>query len=198
HEMSPFYVAVLARPHPCMVAQMKRKNYKPAPPPPPANSTPLFRLDVGRPDDLAPDLGLDLDAVSELLRRACDHFEAERRQALLQVRQGKNCHDLALERADDLVRRSGGSQEADPTVAFDLRIAGLGGRWYVGKELRARLTRHRQRPQLPGFERLHGRRQRAPDDRGVAGDRRGRAVEGDVHEVERERQTQHFTPEMTL
>src|SRR5262249_58826088 len=77
--------------------------------PSPTNSTPLFRLDVGRPDDLAPDLGLDLDAVSEFLRRTSDHFEAERRQALLHVRQGKNCHDLALERADNLVRRSGGS-----------------------------------------------------------------------------------------
>src|SRR5262249_57672340 len=33
-------------------------------------------------------------------------------------------------------------------------------------------------------------------DRG--GNRRGRTVEGDVHEVERERQTQHFTQEMTL
>src|SRR5262249_13888730 len=146
-----------------MVAQMKRKNYNAAAPPP-ANSTPSFRLDVGRPDDLAPDLGLDFDAVSELLRRACDHFEAERRQALLHVRQGKNCRDLALERADNLVRRSGGSQEADPTVAFDLRIAGLGGRRYVGKKLRARLAPHRQRPQLPRFEPLPGRPPPAPDD----------------------------------
>src|SRR5215468_5512644 len=128
-----------------MVAQMKRKNYNAAPPPP-ANSTPSFRLDVGRPDDLAPDLGLDLDAASELLRRACDHFEAERRQALLHVRQGKNCHDLALERADNLVRRSGGRQESHPTVALDLRIAGLDGRRYVGKKLRARPARHRQCP----------------------------------------------------
>src|SRR5215470_10265915 len=155
-----------------MVAQMKPKNYNAAPPPP-ANSTPSFRLDVGRPDDLAPDLGLDFDAVSELLRRACDHFEAERRQALLHVRQGKNCRDLALERADNLVRRSGGRQEAHPTVTLDLRIAGLCGRRYVGKELRARLARHRQCPQLPGFERLHGRRQRTPDDRGVAAPLKG-------------------------
>src|SRR5262249_47679278 len=131
-----------------MVAQMKRKNYNAAAPPP-ANSTPSFRLDVGRPDDLAPDLGLDFDAVSELLRRACDHFEAERRQALLHVQQGKNCHDLALERADNLVRRSGGRQESDPTVAFDLRIAGLGGRRYVGEELRAPPSPHPPPPSAP-------------------------------------------------
>src|SRR6516165_10042329 len=98
-----------------MVAQMKRKNYNAAPPPP-ANSTPSFRLDVGRPDDFAPDLGLDFDAVSEFLRRACDHFEAERRQALLHVRQAKNCRDLALERAKNLFRRPGGPKGPNPTA----------------------------------------------------------------------------------
>src|SRR5262249_11268883 len=138
-----------------MVAQIEAENYKPAPFLP-SQLNPLFRLDVRRPDDVAPDLGLDLDAGSEFLRRASDRFEAERRQALLHIRQSDDCRDLALERADDLVRRSGGRQESDPTVAFDLRIAGLGGRRYVGKELRARLARHRQRAQLPGLERLHG------------------------------------------
>src|SRR5262249_55503547 len=114
----------------------------------------LLRLDVSRADDLAPGRGLELDAGRELLRRAADRFEAERRQALLHVRQRNDLRDLALDRADDLVRRSGRSQESDPTVAFDLRIARLGGRRRVGQELRARLARHRERAQLPRFERL--------------------------------------------
>src|SRR5262249_60604037 len=47
----------------------------------------LLRLDVSRADDLAPGRGLELDTGRELLRRAGDGFEAERRQALLHVRQ---------------------------------------------------------------------------------------------------------------
>src|SRR5262249_41567961 len=140
-----------------MVAQIEAENYKPAPFLP-SQLNPLFRLDVRRPDDLAPDLGLDLDAGSEFLRRASDRFEAERRQALLHIRQSDNRRDLALERADDLVRRSGGRQESDPTVAFDLRIAGLGGRPDVGKELRAGPAPPPHPAPLPGPARPPGRR----------------------------------------
>src|SRR5262249_15268926 len=55
----------------------------------------LLRLDVSRADDLAPGRGLELDADRELLRRAADGFEAERRQALLHVRERNDLRDLA-------------------------------------------------------------------------------------------------------
>src|SRR5262245_15567494 len=79
-----------------------------------------FRLDASGADDLAPGLRLDLDARREFFRRACHRFEAEHGQALLDLRQCKSPRDLGLHRRDDLVRRSGGGEEPDPGVAFDL------------------------------------------------------------------------------
>src|SRR5207244_7404757 len=131
-------------------------------------SAPLLRLDVGRADNLAPHFGLDLDAACEFLRRAGDGFETERGQAFLHVRQRDDSRDLALNRADDLIRRSGWGQKSDPAVALDVRIAGLGGRRDVGEELRALLARERERTQLPGSKRVGGLGDCPPGHREVA------------------------------
>src|SRR5260370_25260069 len=95
-------------------------------------STRLLRLDVGRADDLAPHFGLDLDAACEFLRRAGDGFETERGQAFLHVRQCDDRCDLALNRADDLIRRFSWGPKSDPAVALDVGMASLGGRPDVG------------------------------------------------------------------
>src|SRR5712691_6663231 len=79
----------------------------------------LLRLYVGRPDHLAPLLSLSSDPRAEFLRAARDRFKAERRQALLDVRQRHDLDDLAIEQDDDLLGRSGRDRDAKPRFALD-------------------------------------------------------------------------------
>src|SRR5262249_31655475 len=129
----------------------------------------------------------------EFLRRARDHLVAERRQGVLQVRQGENLDDRAIERGDDRFWRSGRDEDSDPTIALDIGVAGFGHRWHVGQRLRAGLARYRERPQRSVLDVWHDRRRHVDPDGDVAGyeggDRRTSAGEGYVHEVEAERQT---------
>src|SRR6516225_3503118 len=120
-----------SRAAPCERIRRRARNAQSTPRNPGNRS---LRLDVGRADDLAPHFGLDLDAACEFFGRAGDSFETERRQAFLHVRQCDDPCDLALNRADDLIRRSGWSQKSDPAIALDVRIAGFGGRRDVGEE----------------------------------------------------------------
>src|SRR5262249_62025469 len=64
-----------------------------------------LRLDVGGAHDLAPGFHLRLDAGGKILGRAGDNLEAERRQALLHVRQRETFCDLVAKLADDRPRR---------------------------------------------------------------------------------------------
>src|SRR5260370_37794633 len=110
---------------------------------------PSPRPDVSRLDHLAPALILDLDALSELLRRALDLVEIERVEALLHVGQLGDIDDAAMKQADNLLRRAGRDQDSEPLISREDRIAGFGGGWDVRQPLRARPARQDQRTHSP-------------------------------------------------
>src|SRR6516165_8529038 len=149
--------------------------------------TSSLRLDVGRPDHLAPCFEFRRDSPREFLWRASDRVIAE---ALLHFRQRDYLDDLAMEGGDDLLWRSGWNEDPNPTVALDVRITHFSHRWNIGHCLGALLARDRQRPQLAVLDIRCNRSQRREADRGVASDDGGVgwtcAIEGHVHEVEAE------------
>ena len=80
---------------------------------------PSHRLDAGGADHLAPGREFGLDPRGELVGRAADGIEPERRQALLHVGLGEDVDDLAIERGNDVLRCARGRDEPDPAVALD-------------------------------------------------------------------------------
>src|SRR5216684_5921530 len=113
------------------------------------------RPDVSRLDHLAPALKLDLDALSELVRRALDLVEIERVEALLHVRQLGDIDDAAMKQGDDLVGRASRDQNSDPLISGEDRIAGFRGGWNVRQLLRALLARQYERAQSPLLDMRH-------------------------------------------
>src|SRR5262245_9408305 len=82
---------------------------------------PLLRhLDVGLSNHFAPFLGVGSDPCAKLLRIARYRVEAERRQALLNVRQRHDLDDLAVEQGGDLLGRSAWNRDGKPRFALHL------------------------------------------------------------------------------
>src|SRR5262249_13163057 len=159
-------------------------------------------LDVRCPDHLGPHLDLGRDAGRELLRRARDHVVAKGSEPLLHVRLREDFGALAVKDRDNLRRGAGGNKDAHPTIAFDLGVARLRHGRHVGENLRARLTGDRERTHSSFPAVLHGRLRRDEADRRVTrdncGDRRPAAPEGNMDEVEAQREPELLAGKMRL
>src|SRR5215471_4036759 len=157
---------------------------------------------MSRLDHVAPAFKLDLDALSELLRRALDLVEIERIEALLYVRQLGDIDDAAMKQADDLLGCAGREEDSEPLISGEDRIAGFRRGWNVGQLLRALLARQHERTQGSFLDMRYAWRQRTDADRRVTrnsgGDRCACSPERNVHDIETERHPELLEGEMGL
>src|SRR5262245_60677806 len=85
--------------------------------PPASNHAYLSRrLDVGRPDDLAPFLGLFGNELAKIGRRAGHQNAAQLSEPNLQLRIGERVIDGTVERHDGIGRRVSWHAEAEPVA----------------------------------------------------------------------------------
>ena len=108
-----------------------------------------LRLDVGRPDHLAPLLGFVGDELAEVGGRARKRRAAEVGEPRLDLGIGEAGVDLLVELVDDLGGRVLRRADAEPGARLVARHEFAHGR-DVRQRLRARRGRHRQRAQLAG------------------------------------------------
>src|SRR5215831_1400564 len=78
--------------------------------------TALLRIDVGRPDHLAPFLGLVGDELAEVHGRACEYRAAQVGKPRVELAIGKGGIDLLVELVDDLRRRLLGRADTEPSA----------------------------------------------------------------------------------
>src|SRR5262245_1796194 len=130
-------------------------------------------LDAGVANDLAPLLDVRLDLGGELLRRAADRREAERRQGLLHVRQPDDPRQLAGQSLHHRPRGRGRRHQANDQFGFLVVEAAFRHGRNVGHDRRSSGAGHRQGAQR-SFPDVRNRR-RQPDigHERVAGDRGG-------------------------
>src|SRR5262245_36070023 len=121
---------------------------------------PLLRLDVRRPDHLAPLLGFLSDQLAEVSRRTRKHRAAEIGEPRLHRGIGKGGIDLFVELVDDLCGRVPGCAEAAPRARLKAWQE-LAHGWEVRQPLPARRRRHRQWTQLVGPNLLYRQRRGA-------------------------------------
>src|SRR4051812_11140700 len=76
---------------------------------------PLFELDAGLPDDLAPALDVIANVDRELLRRIADRIAAQRiLKSLLHFRRAEDSDSLVVNPHDGGPRRAGGREQSIP------------------------------------------------------------------------------------
>src|SRR5262245_2356099 len=111
-----------------------------------------LRLDTRKPHHLGPLLGFIGDQLRKIDRRAGDHGATELLQPQLDLRLGDRRIDLAVELADDFLRRGLGSADAVPRARLVPRHE-FGNRRNVRQLGHLRRRRHRERAQPAALDR---------------------------------------------
>src|SRR4029077_306393 len=130
-----------------------------------------MRLDARLADDLCAADAFGSELSGRLLGRVSDGFETEDRQALLNVGQRNNIHDLAMQQRRNFLRGCGRNDEGKPSLSGYICIARFRHGGHVRQRRRPRLARHRQRAQLAIVDLRDGRRQRAEGNGRMSPDR---------------------------
>src|ERR1700745_3130863 len=110
-----------------------------------------LRLDVERPDDVAPLLGFLGDEPAKVCGRDNKRRASKVGKPCLHLGIGKGRVDLLVELVDDLRTRVPGRADAEPTARLVARHKITYGR-EVSQRLRTRRRRHRKRAQLAGLD----------------------------------------------
>src|SRR4051812_47486244 len=101
-----------------------------------------IRLDVGFLDDLRPAPDFALQELREMLRRARHHIDACLAEALLHLRRVEDAHHVRIQPLDDLARRAGDGQHAEPDADVVAGHPGFIDRRNLGRLAGTRLRRH--------------------------------------------------------
>src|SRR6266699_3826341 len=88
----------------------------------------LLRLDIGRPDHLAPLLGIVCDALFEFGGGASERYSSELGKPRLDRGVSKACIEFFIQLVDDLGGRVLGCPEAKPVACFKARCGLAHGR----------------------------------------------------------------------
>src|SRR5260221_8541089 len=120
-------------------------------------------------DDLAPFRELRPDIRGIFLGRVDDWLEAQRCEALLEVRSRERLGDLAKEEVDDFCWRAGRHDHACERIGLLAQNSGFLRRRHVGNCSRAGLGQHCERAQVAGLDLPGDRRGRGKAHRRVGG-----------------------------
>src|SRR5882762_8497394 len=128
----------------------------------PRRRSTLLRLDIGRPDHLAPLLGFVPDQLAEVSRRARKWRAAQIGKPRLDLGIRERGVDLLVEPVDDLGRRGLGRGDSPPVTGLITRHeVGHGG--YVRQYFRTRRRGNREGTHLLRLDVFDGRRDGGED-----------------------------------
>src|SRR5262245_43713871 len=109
------------------------------------------RLDLALAHDLLPQRALGAHRARELVRRVADRRETLHEEPCPHVARVERLHGVAVHLVDDLLRRTGRRDDAEPAVVLEAGET-LVHRRHVGQLRRALLARYRERAQLAAVD----------------------------------------------